>query len=197
MDNPKKNVYRRRNYFIEKKFQTAFILKFCALVALGGALMMTLLYFFAMKSNTVAFVNSRVVVRTTADFLLPVLIQTVLIMMVFVGIATIFLTLFVSHKIAGPLFRFKRAIGMLEKGDFSESFRIRKSDQLQDLAGTFDRMIAKLRGDFKELSGKSHLLQEKLSDMPEWEIPEDKRAHLKELKRACSDLNGFLSRFKI
>ncbi|MDP6686286.1 MAG: hypothetical protein QGI05_04970, partial [Candidatus Omnitrophota bacterium] len=86
--------YKRRTYFIDKKFQTKFILKFCALVAVGGFLTIGILYCLAVQSTTVSFVDSRVVVQTTADFILPILLQTVLIVMIVVSFATIFITLF-------------------------------------------------------------------------------------------------------
>ena len=88
---------RRRNYFIEKSFQARFVFKFCILVVLGGILSMLALYVIGMGSATVSIVNSRVVVKSTADFLLPVLIQTFLVVMVFVGAAAIAVTLFVSN----------------------------------------------------------------------------------------------------
>jgi len=147
----KKVYHRRKNYFIEKKFQAKFILKFCLLVIAGGLLTVGILYFLASRSTTVAFVNSRVVVKTTADFILPILIQTVAVVVIITGLATIFVTLFVSHKIYGPLYRFKKVMEKLAEGDFSEDFRLRHSDQLRELADTFNNMIAKLRERFKNI----------------------------------------------
>lgn len=141
----KANVNRRRNYFIERSFQARFILKFCMLVALGSLLTIGILYFIGMRSTTVAIVNSRVVVKSTADFLLPVLIQTVLVVMVLVSIAAIIVTLFVSHKIAGPLYRLKKAMHSLGEGNFSIEIKLRKLDQLKDIAEAFNAMARKLK----------------------------------------------------
>lgn len=196
MDKPKLS-YRRRNYFIEKEFQAKFILKFCGLVIFGGLLTIGLLYFLSMCSTTVSIVNSRVVVRTTADFLLPVLIQTVLITTIIVSLATIVVTLFVSHKIAGPLYHFKKAIKQLEEGDFSEEFRIRLHDQLQDLAGAFNNMITKTKSQIKALRDNSLSLKEKLDNIPEQEVAEHKRAILSELKGIAGELNRIIHHFKI
>jgi len=79
-----KRHVRRKNYFIDKSFQTRFILKFCSLVIAGGLLTVGLLYCLARQSTTVAFMNSRVVVKTTADFILPILIQTAAIVVIIV-----------------------------------------------------------------------------------------------------------------
>jgi HAMP domain-containing protein len=136
---------RRRNYFIEKSFQVRFILKFCILVVCGGLLTITALYIMGMGSTTVSIVNSRVVVKSTSDFLLPVLIQTFLVVMVLVGAATILVTLFVSHKIAGPLYRLKKAMEQLSDGDFKAEMKLRQKDQLKELADTFNTMVRKLK----------------------------------------------------
>lgn len=189
-------TYKRRTYFIERQFQTKFILKFCALVAVGGLLTIGILYFLSMRSTTVSIVNSRVVVRSTADFLLPVLLQTVLIVTVLVSIATIIVTLFVSHKIAGPLYRFKKVMQVLAEGDFSSEFHIRHLDQLQDVADTFNEMIRKIRQELGQLKHNLLTLKEKLSDISEHEIAEHKRSALAELKRICEELNKVSRYFK-
>ena len=129
---------KRRIYFIEKSFQAKFIMKFCGLTGLGGILTIGLLYLWARGATTVSIVNSRVVVTTAANFILPLLIQTVSIVTILVAIATMAVTLFVSHKIAGPLYRFKKIMEALGEGDFLSHVSIRKGDQLQDLAKVFD-----------------------------------------------------------
>jgi nitrate/nitrite-specific signal transduction histidine kinase len=136
---------RRRNHFIEKSFQTKFIMKFCLLVVAAGVLTIALLYTLGMRSTTVTIVNSRVVVQSTADYLLPILIQTVLIVVVVVGMATVVVTLYVSHKIAGPLYRLKKAMQEISDGNFDTAINLRKFDQLQDIAQAFNAMAKKLK----------------------------------------------------
>ena len=191
-----KRTYKRRIYFIEKSFQARFILKFCALTAFGGLLTIAILYILARQSTTVSFVNSRVVVHTTADFILPVLIQTVAIVTIFVGLATIIVTLFVSHKIAGPLYRFKRVMQGLTEGDFSGDFRLRHLDQLQDLADVFNKMIVKIRTELKGLKDNFQSVKEKLNNISEQEVSEHKRAYLKDLKRIAAELDRIMYYFK-
>lgn len=187
---------KRKIYFIEKSFQRRFILKFCALVFLGGVLTMGIIYLLAMRFTTVSIVNSRVIVRTTADFLLPVLIQTLAVVMIIIGIATIFLTLFFSHKIAGPLYRFKKGIQSLSEGDFSSDFRIRHLDQLQGLAFEFNNMILKLRAEINGLKDNTLSLCAKSQRILEQEINEQKRPMLNELKTIAEELNKKIGYFK-
>lgn len=196
MDKTNARAYKRRNYFIENNFQAKFILRFCILVGIGGLLTIATLYFSAMHSTSVAIVNSRVVVRTTADFILPVLIQTVAIVTIIIGLATIVLTLLFSHKIAGPLYRFKKVLQQLEGGDFSSGFSIRRLDQLQDVAGAFNSMIKKLREELIQLKNNFITLKEKQDGILEHEVPEHKRPVLNELKKLSEELNKLIRYFK-
>lgn len=191
-----KKTYKRSTYLIKKDFQVKFILKFCVLVVGAGLLTMEILYLLSAHSTTVSIVNSRVMVRTTADFLLPLLIQTVLIVTVIMGLATIALTLFFSHKIAGPLYRFKKVMETLVKGDFSSDFQIRHLDQLQDLADDFNKMISSVRQHLNLLKENVVSLKDKLNDLSEHEVVEHKRGALGELKKITEELNKAIHLFK-
>jgi len=188
--------YKRSIYFIEKKFQTNFILKFCALVAGGALLTIGILYFLSSKSTTVTIVDSRVMVRSTSDFLLPILIQTVVIVMLLVGLATVAITLFVSHKISGPLYHFKKTMEDLEKGDFSSDFRIRCLDQMQSLAETFNAMIGKTRKQINLIKTNFSALKGKLDTLSHEDITEPKKSVLAELKNISQELEKIIHYFK-
>ena len=194
MENSK--PHKRRNYLIDREFQIKFILKFCALVAAGGLLFMGILYFSVMQSTAVSIVNSRVMVRSTADLILPILIQTVIVVTIVISLFTILVTLFISHKIAGPLYRFKKVIQELENGDFSSDFKIRNPDQLQELAGAFNSMIKKVREEMGQLKENSLSLKDKLESLSEHEISELKRPILKELKKISEELSKLVRNFK-
>ena len=185
---------RRKNYFIDKKFQTNFILKFCLFVAGAGILILAALYMLTKKATTVSFVNSRVVVQGTSDFLFPVLIQTFIVGTVIVSIATIFFSLFVSHRIAGPAYRFKKIMSSLKDGDFSGECRIRRNDSLQDVAAAVSDMMANVRKVLASMNGSLARLKERLEGMQDSKGADD--TQLKELKKEVSELDRALRHFK-
>lgn len=61
-----------------------------------------------------------------------------------------FVSVFVSHKIAGPVFRFEESAKTIANGDFSLRIRLRKGDELHDLADAFNRMTESLESIVKE-----------------------------------------------
>ena len=178
----------RRNYFIDKEFQTKFILKFCLIAILSSLVLSFFVIFLSRGSTTVTIENARVMVKGSADFIFPIMLQTLLIATVFSAFAVSVLTLFVSHKIAGPLYRIKKEIDVLKSGDLTPSFKIRKDDQLQNLAVTLAELAGRLRDKHKAL--KERLLQ--LRDMlrqPQY----NKEAVENKLKELEDILNYFKS----
>jgi nitrogen fixation/metabolism regulation signal transduction histidine kinase len=51
------------------------------------------------------------------------------------------LTVFFSHKLAGPVYRFERACHSLLEGDYIQRIVLRRGDDLQNLADLFNRAI--------------------------------------------------------
>lgn len=180
---------KRRNYFIDKKFQSNFIVKFCILVAVTGLLVMGIIYALAKNATTVSFINSRVVVQSTADFLFPVLIQTFIVTTVLISLATIFFTLFLSHKIAGPAFRFKKVLKALAEGNFRGECRIRKNDSLQDVASSINDMMEDMRSVLKQTDARISALKDAAKDLPD-QVGRDK------LKQYVAELEKTFHHFK-
>ena len=196
MSQPKEQSYSRRNYYIDKDFQTKFILKFCGLVALGAVMTMLLLYWLAHRATTVSIVSSRVTVMTTADFLVPLMIQTVIIVTVLVSIAAAAVTLFVSHKIAGPLFRFKQTFKELAGGNFSNQVRLRKGDQLIEVAGDFNHMIASVRGQVILARTTIESIKADLEAISEFNVEDSKRHQFLTLKKKVQDAEKAVNFFR-
>ncbi len=131
---------RRRNYYIKKKFQRNFILKFCALVVLGSVISGAILYALSSATVTTTFENSRLTIKSTADYILPMVFLASVFVVIIVGIATIFITLFTSHRIAGPLYRMEKDVGEVASGKLNTRFNLRTGDEIKPLALSLDKM---------------------------------------------------------
>ena len=156
---------KRRQYFIDKSFQTKFILKFCLIVILTSLLITVLIFFFSKDSTTTAIENTKVVVKRTSDFILPLLAGVVLIVSVFSSIVVIIVTLFTSHKIAGPLYRLRKEIEAFSQGDFNRDFKIRSSDQLKELSQSLQNMRNLLAEKNLRIKNKINILKTKLDKL--------------------------------
>ena len=142
---------RRRNYYIDKKFQTYFILKFCVLVLVGSFISGFIIYAMSKSTVTTTFVNSRLAIQSTADYILPAVFLASLVVIAIIGIATIAVTLFTSHKIAGPLYRMDKDLQEVMNGNLKLRFNLRIGDEIKPLAASLDLMTQTLRARIDEM----------------------------------------------
>lgn len=138
---------RRKNYFIDKKFQSLFIIKFCTLIVLGAILSGAIIYLMSKSTVTTSFENLRLVIKSTADFILPAVLLSSIVVIVVIGIATIAVTLFTSHRIAGPLYRVEKDIEEVASGNLAKRFNLRKADELKALAEGLNNLAETLKND--------------------------------------------------
>jgi methyl-accepting chemotaxis protein len=182
---------KRRKYYINKGFQSRFIIKFCILIALACVVFGAIVYLLSMTSSTTAFENSRLIIKSTADYLLPVMILTALITTVIISLAVISVTLFLSHKIAGPAYRFERVAEEVAQGNLSFGVKLRSQDQLQFVAESLDVMV-------KSLNKRISSLREKIDNLSLIiEKQSEKNQASKEIKELIDDISREISAFKL
>jgi methyl-accepting chemotaxis protein len=195
-------AYKRRNYFVNKAFQSEFILKFCGLVVIGSTVFGIILYLFSKHTLTTSFENSRLVIKSTADYLFPGLLFGGLIVAIFTALAASVVVMLMTHRIAGPMYRFEKYINEIGSGRLYSDLKIRKKDQFQNMAGSLNRMTQDLKlglVEVNEVSEKLDKLIGQLSDSSSREIllKEDIKRIVNELKKDKQNLSKALGYFKI
>jgi len=60
-------------------------------------------------------------------------------------IQIVLLTIFFSHKVAGPIYRFEKACHSMIEGNYTESIRLRKGDEMQNLATLLNEVMVLTR----------------------------------------------------
>ena len=185
------NRNKRKKYIIDPKFQRDFILKFTSVVIIASLAIGFAIIFFLRDSTTVSIENTKVVVKGTSDFILPVVITTLL-TVTFVSALLVFsMTLLASNRIAGPLFRLKKEIDSLKGGDLTGTFSVREKDELKDLAKSLGLMCSTLRQKHSELKVRSDSLKNYLKDKNFNISGQDWPAFSKKLEEIGEILNYF------
>ena len=134
-----RRLFRRRRYLVERKFQLRFagmILLFMFAVALFCSL--TIYY------NTWMLLGEKLAnvypqgrlagILKQANF---VLFKRLLLITPLVGILAIVL----SHRIAGPIFRIKKTLDEVIKGDYGKRLYLRNTDELKDVAESINSLV--------------------------------------------------------
>ena len=185
--------HMRRKYLIDKGFQVWFILKFCSIVLAASLIIGAVVFAVNQNSTTVAIENTRVVVKTTADFILPMLLLTVLVVAAVSAGIVAFMGLMTTHRIVGPLYRLRREIEGLQDGDFTRTFAVRNKDHLKELARGLAAMNEKLRVKHGELKKKAEALNTFLKEKNYCISFEDRDRFAQMLK----EMEGLMEFFKV
>jgi len=181
------------NYFIDNNFQTKFIIRFCLLIAFSGLLSGILIYWANTQTTTVAFENTRVVVKSTSDFILPITLQVLTIVVFIVSIATVFVTLFASHKIAGPLYRLKQELSRVKNGNFAGAIVPRSDDQLKVIVDELESLRVELNHSFGVVKGAWIPIKRKIQEVSDADIEENRR---KELNSSIQTIEEILTKYQ-
>jgi methyl-accepting chemotaxis protein len=184
---------RRKRYIVDKKFQIKFILRFCFTVILVSLAIGISIFYSSLGSTTVAIENTRVVVKHTQDFILPMLIAVVIIVTMSASAAVFFSTLFSTHKIAGPIYRLSKEVDKLKQGDLTRNFKIRSKDEFQELAKNLNEMGGVLRINYSELKNKLEGLKGFLRERNYSVSGQDKEVFLNRAK----EIDNLLDYFKV
>lgn len=122
-------------------FMASFVMRFCLTVILGSFFIGVILYLLYRRDIGETYLTAISTIVSLKGILVPALIFTILLQLVILSIIIIFLTLFVSHKIAGPIYRLERVLKEIGKGDLTlREIGLRTRDQIQSLADSFAGM---------------------------------------------------------
>ncbi len=178
----------RKIYFIEKSFQGRFILKFASIVVISSCIMALVVLLLSKRFTTIAIENAHVMVKSTADFIFPLLVLTILIVTAFSAVAVTILTLLMSHKIAGPIYRLQKEIKLLGTGDLNPNFKIRRHDQLQELARALSEAAEAIKIKHFDLKNKVNQLKDGI---------ENNAADKNTLKNKLREIEDIVNYFKV
>jgi methyl-accepting chemotaxis protein len=136
---------KRRILFIEKAFQLRFIAKVTAVVVLGTVMTGGLLYLLADKEFGRAFYSAHYQARSSWELLLPAVLAASFVSMCIVAVVAVVLTLYDSHRIGGPMYRFRANLEAIAGGDLTLVTHLRDGDELRALTESMNGMTRSLR----------------------------------------------------
>lgn len=108
-------------------------------------------------------------------------------------------SIFVSHRIAGPLYRFRNIFGAVAGGDLSVRASLRKSDYLEKESDSLNEMIASLRTKIEGIQKHSNEMQGVLPALKtsiESGSLEDIHQHIEDLRVQMERLRMSIGQFR-
>ena len=151
-------IRRRKRYFIKPGFQSRLTAIFILIVIIVANIVGALVYGFSVEKLENKLVEeSKLPVdsKQLGQALLPGVIIAELISIFVVA----FICIFVTHTIAGPVYRMERVVRNIGEGDLTHFIKLRPKDELKDLADAMNEMTMGLRNkilNFKDSMAKIH-----------------------------------------
>lgn len=193
--------FRRRNYFIKKKFQVNFTVKFLIIILIEAFLAAGLFLYLSKGTLTTGYSGSELRIARTYDFFLPMLLLSNLIIVRISTVIGIGVLIFLSHRLAGPLYRFENILNTIKKGDLTQRFKLREKDEFAELANsinehtdTLDKNMGHLKAGVMEFSQLISKMQTALTSNPS--ANKELERLLQEMSKKLQELEGAANYFK-
>jgi len=157
--------YKRRNYFIDKEMQGRHVLVYFSMVILGTALFSLIFGFFTANTMSVSYDNYTLQVGTTPKVLFLKFFTAQWLFILVGGLAVAAIALFLSHRVAGPLFKLERSVEAMIQGDFAAEIYLRRKDEGKALAEKLNQLNAALSARILEMRHLNKRMEQHLYDL--------------------------------
>lgn len=149
---------------IEPVFSFRFQLKYSLVMVLGSILASLALFFYLDQGLGQSYFESLATLSALEESLPSHLVMSFGIQLVLIGLITFIIHLFVSHKIAGPVYRYELALSSILKNDLRYDVRTRNGDQLKSMVFALNEFIDSMRDIYTEVHSLHDLLDTELKN---------------------------------
>lgn len=139
--------YKRRNYLINKNFQGKLILGYFLFMVAGCFLFTVILAALSADTLTVVYRDNDLQMGQTPLMLIKQVLAAHWFFIVLGGALIVIAATFITHRMAGPMFRLEKAVDHMVIGRLDDVIYLRKKDEGKEIA-------AKLNQFNRELSQK-------------------------------------------
>lgn len=145
MNQPPQQQFKRKTIFIKKNLQLRYMMLIILSVLCGLAIMT----FELTATLDELFDAYPVLVQPIYDEFIPIaasFFYKIAIYLLFV----VLISAILSHKMAGPVYRFEQTCKAIAKGDFSQRVHLRQGDQLVELQDEFNKMMDRVEAEINK-----------------------------------------------
>ena len=154
----------RKILFIEKAFQIRFMLKVIAVIVLGTALTGGFLYLFGNYQISRMYNQAHYNFQESWEVFRSAVLFASFLSMSLVAVLAVFFTIYDSHKIGGPLYRFRMNLEQIGSGDLTLNTKLRDGDELRPFVESMNNMTLSLRTSLREIKAAHEELRSAIID---------------------------------
>jgi methyl-accepting chemotaxis protein len=157
-------TWKRRNYFIKKDLQGKYIFSFFLFVVAGSIIFTLIFSLLSSNTMTIVYDNYKLQIGKTPLMLMKEILSAQWIFIVAGGFLVVILSMFLTHRFAGPIFRFEKSMEEMTKGNLNFRVYLRAKDEGKELAEKINILIDMLSSNIKEMRRLSEEVNNKLTD---------------------------------
>ena len=195
-----KRPWRRRNYFIKRDLQGRYVFNFFIFILFGTIIFTLIFSALTINTLTVVYEDYNLKIGKTPIVLLKEILKTHWFFLLTVGIAIVIASIFLTHRFAGPIYRFEKSVEEMIKGNFNFIIRLRKKDEGKELANLMNELISTISRIINEIKDISDKLGEEALLISEMLKKEEHSVEIKnsleKIREAQKKLSNILSQFK-
>ncbi len=143
------NTFRRRRVLVDRKFQLG--ISFRIIFCLASYLVLFYLMAVFAPFLIVLLAGGSEEAMTAATTRIVVFVEQLLLPLGLTFACLALHCILISHRIAGPVYRLRKTMESAAAGDLSIDVHLRKGDYLNELAESWNDMVAPIRADFVSL----------------------------------------------
>jgi len=159
-----KRTWRRKNYFIKKELQGRYIFSFFVFVVTGSFFFIVIFGLLSADTLAIVYKNYNLQLGKTPSILFKEIVNAYWIFVVSGGILVVIASMFITHRFAGPLYRFEKSLEEMNKGNLDLEIILRRKDECKELAGMLNNFNSMLSRELRELKTLSCELASHLAD---------------------------------
>jgi len=135
---------------------------------------------------------SGIIAVSEDNFILPSVFLALLFSLTIIFIAGIF----ISHRMAGPIYRFEKAIEDVSNKDLTGNFKLRKHDEFKKLADLINNMVRQLNFELIQAEKKLGSLKDYADNM-DMSDADDIKKMTENMKKTIYELTKKINEFKL
>lgn len=181
--------YKRRNFFIKRDFQGRLILGYFLFVTGGCLFFIVLLGLFSADSLTISYNNHDIQFGQTPFMLMQSVLAAHWIFIVLGGAFLVLAAMLITHRIAGPIFRFEKALDNMNSGNLCDTIYLRGKDEGKELAGKINAFNLQLSQSLKAIRNNATAMTTLINEAERGVTQHIDAEHLKSILWAIQEHN--------
>ncbi len=151
---------RKRNMLINKDLQGKLGLKYFLLTIAGSILLGLIFAASSSEHLTISYENDAIKVGSTPSVLIGEILQSGGLFLLIGGILIIIITIVLTHKIAGPLYRFEQTLKAMCARKLDQRIHLRKGDEGKQLGSLINKFNQRISTDMAQLKDAAQRLED-------------------------------------